>query len=750
MGSRDGKRPSEDPLYPFRIIPFPEKVIRQNTVQAGDGGYLLSLSHTPDSPLFFGALYYRPAFDPTSLYFAPWWSDFCLVSLVDPEIEEAFRESEGRDLFRFRQVVLRRMFCQGFPSWKNPPYSFVRAYIHKKSPEGDDLSWQTRGDEGYTGYSTIVCSRPLDPKARERCLVFFARQVGGPSSPKTLQSLMDLAKQKTEWSGLFRTMSIEKSWSISSKDFCLAADKELESVAESSTSDVGAEWLRLFEGSDYIPSRLLHDFARPKGVEEHGSDGKGVEEHGEGMIHIHMIHLCVSHQDAKKTKELTIGEEEHFNALGTKFMWDLMIEDPTWVVVGERRDHLLRGMRRQTFRAIREAYCSKPKDPNLVVGEKYLPSAILKESPHVLTTMKTEEMFKWQEALNVYYEDFSELSVGTRMADYSKTVSDRVMKLDMDPKTRAICAYFIYDALFNAISMKMWEEDRETVSSRKIPVRKAVIFRSPIHNLTLMWDQMVTWASGIYPSHLCVSKEESVERPLYAQFYMLWASRTGRKLYTPLQSRQSSSKEHIVFRFHNDFSPRYDLYLHSGLNLMLRGVPANVFSRRGTSHKEKCNKLPIYPSSMHHIPIDCPLPPKKSDLHTTFSSMVPTIKAKLYATSATLLADKGSIHASMAYEETHDSKVEENPVVLDSSLIRVCATPIEPAFVTHGKPVHHKLKRVKHGSNRREMKALPTKTPVQGFQTLLEYPTQCTSNSFAENLISLGDGDVLQSLLDKI
>ena len=734
--------PSDDPLYPFRIIPFPEKVIRQNTVQAGDGGYLLSLSHTPDSPLFFGALYYRPAFDPTSLYFAPWWSDFCLVSLVSPEIEEAFSESEGKDLLRFRQVVLRRMFCNGFPTWQNPPYAFVRAYIHKKGDTGSDLSWQTRGDEGYTGYSTIVCSRPLPLKARKRCLVFFARQVGGPSSPKTLQSLMDLVKPKTQWSGLFQSMSIEKSWSISSRDFCIAADKELQRVTESSSSidsiggiDVGVEWSSLFEGSDEIPSRLLHDFSRPKGPEEkdeHESDGKG-------DIKIHMIHLWVSHQDGKKTKELTIGEEEHFNALGTKFMWDLMLEDPTWIVVGERRDHLLRGMRRQTFRAIREAYCNKPKDPNLVVGDKYLPPAILKESPGVLTTMKTEDLFKWQEALNVYHEDFSELAVGTRMADYSEAVSDRVMKIDLDPKARAICGYFLYDALFNAISMKMWEGDRTTPQTRKIPVRKAVIFRSPIHNLTVMWDQMVTWASGIYPSHLSVSKEEAIERPLYAQFYVHWASRTGRKLYTPLQSRQSSSKEHIVFRFPNDFSPRYDLYLHSGLNLMLRGVPANVFSRRGTSHKEKCNKLPVYPSSIHHIPIDCPLPPKTSDLHATYSAMVPSIKAKLYATSATLLTGKGLTHTTPTYE----GKVEKAPVVLDSSLIRVCATPIEPCYEKPKEPTHQKLKRVKHGSDRREMKALPAQTPIQGFQTLMEYPN-------LPSLIPLGDGDVLKNLLDKI
>lgn len=722
--ARDETSPSDDPLYPFRVIPFPEKVIRQNTVQAGDGGYLLSLSHTPDSPLFFGALYYRPSFDPTSLYFAPWWSDFCLVSLVNPEIEEAFSESEGKDLFRFRQVVLRRMFCQGFPSWRNPTYAFVRAYIHKKGSTGGDLSWQTRGDEGYTGYSTIVCSRPLPPKARKRCLIFFARQVGGSSSPKTLQSLMNLAKTKTQWSGLFQSMSIEKSWSISPSDFCVAADKELERVTKSSTSiDVGVEWLSLFEGSDEIPSRLLHDFARPKEEDD--------------ALQIHMIHLWVSHQDGKKTKELTIGEEEHFNALGTKFMWDLMLEDPTWIVVGERRDHLLRGMRRQTFRAIREAYCNKPKDSNLVVGEKYLPPAILKESPGVLTSMKTEDLFKWQEALNVYHEDFSELSVGTRMADYSEAVSDRVMKIDMDPKARAICGYFLYDALFNAISMQMWKG--EAPKTRKIPVRKAVIFRSPIHNLTVMWDQMVTWASGIYPSHLSVSKEEAIERPLYAQFYVLWASRTGRKLYTPLQSRQSSSKEHIVFRFPNDFSPRYDLYLHSGLNLMLRGVPANVFSRRGTSHKEKCNKLPIYPSSIHHIPIDCPLPPKTSDLYATYSAMVPSIKAKLYATSATLL--DGSLHTTTTFGGDVESKVEKAPVVLDSSLIRVCATPIEPCYETPEELNHHKLKRVKHGSDRREMKALPTQTPIQGFQTLMEYP---------KNFVPLGDGDVLQNLLDKI
>lgn len=589
--------------YPFDLVPIPERLLRKSTIMAGDGGYILSMG--PSSPLLLGAVYLEDVF----IHFLPWWSDYCLRAprMIEGEM---FRSDDSGSFLRWHQVVLRRMFSTKL-SWELPPFSFVRSYIHKTSKRVG--MFQTRGDEGYTGYSTIVRARPLGPSVNHRHFVYYIRcpEVSSKEKVETiLRTILPtilreepyaswvesfyLSLSLTCKSNLFRCAGLSSFDHIEEFSTCAAKEnndckKEPSSLLEEG-EEIEPEWASLFSSTrmcpdsatPLIPSRLLHDFCSPSSTSH--SD-----------VNVWLLTLRVNQK--KRTKDMNAKEEEFMNQLATKLLFDLMLRDSRLLVVGERRDHLLRGIRRQNFRSIRQGYSSKRGTslpvPNLSPDQKG-------DFWRLLSSKPRDRSFN---CLSVYSSSFGELASKTNMNDYTRHVQERIK--DEPP----ILSHTIFDALHNSL--------KKTVDDF-VP-RKSVVFRTSGHSQTIPWDQMAGWALGIYPSHLCPSYPERTERPFYAQWYLLWASRTGKKVYSPLQSRQAASKGHILFCFEGSvvpklsnplcepFRPPYELYAHTGLNIMLRGVPANVFVKRGMVHKFRCNKLPIYPQAMHFVPTDTEL-----------------------------------------------------------------------------------------------------------------------------------------------
>ena len=656
--------------FGFEVVPFPDEVFRENPLEAGDGGHVLSVH--PSRPLIMGALYKQPECDPDHLYFVPSWSHFAL------RIPSAgFRQS--REFLRNGNVVFKKMFYSS-DDYTLPPFSWTRAYIYQTFTK--DGKRMTRGDEGFTGFTTIVSTQPYEKGSRS-CNFYIrdtdieAKHLAMTPDPATFQrsvtNTVSAAMGHTpSLSGAVFSVEILK---VDTEMFNKGADAamvEIEKLSPTLPDDgkceplgnhkeVEPSWAAVW-GTHDVPSRLLHDYCRPNTTT---------------TPFLLIAHVVVT----VKGRDFRHRDSEHrYNEEMTKLLVDTMRVNNFLVVVGERPDTVLRGVRRNQFRGAKSGY-----------GGGEAEDAV---APSTDSVWNDNKGFYIDQMVSLYGPDYMFRNACTKREGYAEDVKTKIHESPMHEPAKKSLREMLYAALYNPIA------EGSRLASR---------YRSPKYFRTEILDQMLFWAA-VYPSHLAKEDQhnERTLRPLFARWYLDWGVRIG-KFFTPLGSRQHNGKFHICFLFDGHrkativpYEPPYHLYTHVGNNIMLRGVPFYQYTRAGTKNMHRSNNVTIY-GGVHHVPPDADKEDPPSTCFRNFSAVEDTYKTKMYEVTAHISGRTAPPPSSTALQRP----LVAAPIAPRSQTPAMGKTPLPPSSVCLER--HREMAATPVGTSR-----TPMKTPMLG------------------------------------
>ena len=442
---------------------------------------------------------------------------------------------------------------------------------------------------------------------------------------------------------------------VDTLSFCAGADAamaEIEALSPSipengkstplgDSKEVEPSWACLWE-NDATPSRLLHDICRP-------------DTEVTPFIFVGRVTVKVTREFHHRDSEQRYNEEM------SKLLMDTMRVDTRLLVVGERRDTVLRGVRRNQFRSAKAGYKGKEGDG----GKDDKPEA-------TSLLFHQNKGFYLDQIVSLYGKDYLFRNSCTKRDGYAEEVKRRIAESQMHNVVKRSLHTMLYAALYNPIV------DGGRIASR---------YRSPKFFKTEILDQMLYWAA-IYPSHLAAPDQhnERTFRPLFARWYLEWGVRIG-KFFTPLGSRQHNGKSHILFLFDGHrtstsapYEPPYHLYTHVGNNIMFRGVPFYQYTRAGTKNMHRSNNVTIY-GGIHHVPTDAEKDDPPVTCFRTFSSLEDQYKTKMY-TVTTHISGR-SVPTAAAAVVTEHPVLAVAPAISGMSMTpAIGRTPLPPTTVT--------------------------------------------------------------------